>query len=183
MLVVVGGAELFTGNNLVVMARVQRHITTVALLRNWFVSLVGNAVGALLAVALVVASGILALGGMGETAADIAAAKLGLGPVEAFARGILCNALVCLAVWLSFAARHVTGKILAIVFPITAFVALGFEHSVANFYLIPIGMHAGAAGTAGDVAANLVPVTLGNIVGGAGGVALVYWAVYLRGRA
>lgn len=182
VLVVVGGAELFTGNNLVVMARVERHISTAALLRNWGVSLLGNAGGALLAVVLVHAAGTLAIGGMEATAADIARAKLALDPVEAFARGILCNALVCLAVWLSFAARHVTGKILAILFPITAFVALGFEHSVANFYLIPVGLLAGAEGTLGDVFGNLVPVTLGNIVGGAGGVALVYWAVYLRHR-
>ncbi len=123
----------------------------------------------------------LALGGMRDTAADIAASKLDLTAVEAFARGILCNALVCMAVWLSYAARHVTGKVVAILFPITAFVALGFEHSVANFYLLPIGMLSGAEGTMGDIAANLVPVTLGNIVGGAGGVALVYWAIYLRG--
>jgi len=147
ILVVVGGAELFTGNNLVVMARVQGRITTAELLRNWGVSLAGNLVGALLAVLLVFLSGILDAGGMHETVAAIAAAKLALDPLEAFTRGILCNALVCMAVWLSVAARHVTGKIMSIVFPITAFVALGFEHSVANFYLIPIGLLHGASGT------------------------------------
>lgn len=181
VLVVVGGAELFTGNNLLVMAWVQKQVTSAALLRNWIVSYVGNAAGALLVVILIHLSGILDLGGMRATATSIAAAKLDLSAMEAFTRGILCNALVCMAVWLSFAARHVTGKVVAILFPITAFVALGFEHSVANFYLIPIGMLNGAAGTTADVIGNLVPVTLGNIVGGAGGVAWVYWAIYLRG--
>ena len=180
ILVVVGGAELFTGNNLVVMARVQRRITSAALVRNWIVSLLGNGVGALLAVALVHAANTLAVGDMHRTAVDIANAKLALAPAEAFARGVLCNALVCMAVWLSVAARHVTGKIAAIIFPITAFVALGFEHCVANFYLIPIGLLNGATGTFADVLGNLLPVTIGNLVGGAGGVALVYWAVYLR---
>lgn len=181
ILVVVGGAELFTGNNLLVMAWVQQHVTTRAVLRNWGVSYIGNAAGAFMAVILIELSGILALGSMGETAAGIAAGKLDLSPLEAFTRGILCNALVCMAVWLSYAARHVTGKVIAILFPITAFVALGFEHSVANFYLLPIGLLNGAEGTVSDVFANLIPVTLGNIVGGAGGVALVYWAIYLRG--
>ena len=116
------------------------------------------------------------------TAADIAAAKLDLGFGEAFLRGVLCNVLVCLAVWLCFASHRVSGKILAIVFPVSAFVALGLEHSIANMYLIPAGLV--AASTSGDwllpLCANLVPVTLGNIVGGGVGVALVYWAVYLR---
>jgi len=164
------------------MARVQGRITTTELLRNWGVSLAGNLVGALLAVLLVFLSGTLETGGMHGTVAAIASAKLALDPVEAFTRGILCNALVCMAVWLGVSARHVTGKIMSIVFPITAFVALGFEHSVANFYLIPIGLLYGAEGTLLDVLGNLVPVTLGNIVGGVGGVALVYWAIYLRGR-
>jgi formate/nitrite transporter len=110
----------------------------------------------------------------------MAAAKLALPADEAFFRGVLCNMLVCLAVWLSFAARDVTGKVLAIVFPISAFVALGFEHSIANLYLIPVGLMAGAEGDIGGMIGNLVPVTAGNIVGGAGGVALVYWIIYRR---
>jgi formate/nitrite transporter FocA (FNT family) len=101
--------------------------------------------------------------------------------MAAFARGILCNALVCLAVWLTFAARDVAGKILAILWPITAFVALGFEHSVANMFLLPLGLAAGAEGGVWPIMKNLVFVTLGNIVGGAGGVAGAYWACYLRG--
>jgi formate transporter len=110
-------------------------------------------------------------------------AKVALGFTEALFRGILCNVLVCLAVWLSFAAHDVPGKVLAIIFPISAFVALGFEHSVANMYLIPIAMLAGADGvTLVGFIGNLLPVTLGNIVGGGVFVALVYWLIYLRGR-
>jgi formate/nitrite transporter len=130
-------------------------------------------------------AGALALGGgaVPETAIAIAEAKVALGFTEALFRGILCNVLVCLAVWLSFAARDVPGKVLAIIFPISAFVALGFEHSIANMYLIPIAMLAGADGiTLVGLIGNLLPVTLGNIAGGGVLVALVYWLVYLRGR-
>ena len=183
VLVVVGGAELFTGNNLIVMAWAARHVGTPALLRNWAVVYLANLVGSLGSVALVWASGSLEAGdgALGRTAAAIARAKLELGFGEAFVRGILCNALVCLAIWLCFACRDVAGKVLCIVFPISAFVALGFEHSVANMYLVPIGMLAAGGGIdAGALIANLVPVTLGNIVGGSALVALVYWLVYLR---
>jgi formate/nitrite transporter len=173
ILVIVGGAELFTGNALIVMAWVDRLVTTDALARNWAVAWLGNFAGALLIAALVAASGLLA-GPHGETAARIAAGKLALGPVEAFARAILCNALVCLAVWLTFAAPTAAGKILAIVFPISAFVALGFEHSVANMYLLPVGMWASGQFDLPGLAANLLIVSAGNIVGGAGGVALAY---------
>lgn len=179
ILVVVGGAELFTGNALMVMAWVDRRIATAAMLRTWLVVYLGNLAGALGMAVLVWASGLLD-GASGELAVRIAESKTALPFVEAFARGILCNALVCLAVWLSFAAHSVAGKILAILWPITAFVALGFEHSVANMYLIPVGQLAGAGGGIAGLAANLVPVTLGNIVGGAGGVALAYWAAYRR---
>lgn len=179
ILVVVGGAELFTGNALMVMAWVDQRIATGAMLRTWLVVYLGNLAGALGMAVLVWASGLLD-GASGELAVRIAEAKVALSPFEAFVRGVLCNALVCLAVWLSFAAHSVTGKILAIIWPITAFVALGFEHSVANMYLIPVGQLAGAGGGVAGLAANLVPVTLGNIVGGAGGVALAYWAAYRR---
>jgi formate/nitrite transporter len=182
ILVIVGGAELFTGNALIVMAAASRQVSIAALLRNWGIVYVGNFAGAIGAAVLVYLSGTLALdaGAVGETAREIARAKLALPADQAFFRGILCNALVCLAVWLCFSARGVAGKILAIVWPISAFVALGFEHSVANMYLIPIGMLAGAAFDMGGFAHNLFWVTLGNIVGGAGGVALVYWTIYLR---
>ena len=183
ILVVVGGAELFTGNNLVVMAWAARQITTGQLARNWTLVYAANLIGALGTALMVLWSGTLELGGgaVAETAVAIAQAKVALGVTEAFFRGILCNVLVCLAVWLCFAAHDVPGKVLAIIFPISAFVALGFEHSVANMYLIPIAMLAGAEGvTAVGFLANLVPVTLGNIVGGGVFVALVYWLIYLR---
>jgi formate transporter len=181
ILVIVGGAELFTGNNLLAMAWAERRIGTGRLLRNWGLVYLANLAGALGTALLVHLSGVLALGdgAVLETAAAIARAKVDLDPVEAFFRGILCNTLVCLAVWLCFAAHEVAGKILAILFPISAFVALGFEHSIANMYLIPIAMLEGVPGvTAGGLVANLVPVTLGNIMGGSGFVALVYWLIY-----
>lgn len=180
ILVLIGGAELFTGNNLIVMAWADRKITTSQLLIDWGLVYIANFIGALACVVLVLQSGVLELGNMGASAAAIAAGKTQLGWVEAFTRGILCNALVCLAVWLCFAARDVTGKVLVIVFPISAFVALGFEHSVANMYLIPVGMFASGIVDIPGLVANLVPVTLGNIVGGAGGVAAIYWLVYMR---
>ena len=183
ILVLIGGAELFTGNNLIVMAWAERKVTTAQLLRNWGLVYLANFAGALGSVALFTLAGALELNGgaVGQTAARIAESKIALDPVTAFFRGVLCNTLVCLAVWLCFAAREVTGKVLAIVFPISAFVALGFEHSVANMYLIPLGMIAAGNGIdVGAFLANLVPVTLGNVVGGSGLVALTYWLVYLR---
>jgi formate transporter len=185
VLVVVGGAELFTGNNLIVMAWAARKITIGRLLRNWGLVYVGNLVGAVATAFAVHLSGVMALGdgAPAGTAVAIGMAKVGLPFLEACFRGILCNVLVCLAVWLCFAARTVTGKVLVIVFPISAFVAVGFEHSVANMYLLPMAMLSGASeiGIA-DVVQNLVPVTIGNVLGGGGLVALVYWAIYLRGE-
>jgi formate/nitrite transporter len=182
ILVIVGGAELFTGNALIVMAWASGRISSAALLRNWALVYVGNLAGALSAAALVHLSGTMSLGAgaVGDTAREIAAAKLALPADQAFFRGVLCNALVCLAVWLCYSARDVTGKILGIVWPISAFVALGFEHSVANMYLIPAGMLTGADLDLGGFVRNLFWVSLGNVLGGAGGVALVYWTVYLR---
>ncbi len=182
VLVVVGGAELFTGNALIVMAWADGKVGLAALLRNWGVAYAGNFLGAVATAVAVWQSGVLAAAGgaVAGTAIAIAEAKAALPFVEAFVRGVLCNALVCLAVWLTFSARRVAGKVLAIVFPITAFVALGFEHCVANMYLMPIGMLAGADLGLADVAANLLPVTLGNIVGGGVFVGLVYYVVYVR---
>lgn len=183
ILVVVGGAELFTGNNLIVMAWADRKITLRQLLRNWGLVFVGNLAGAFGAVVLIYLSGVLQLGdgAFAASASAIATAKVALPVTEAFFRGILCNILVCLAVWLCFAARTVSGKILAIIFPIAAFVALGFEHSVANMYFIPLGWLLEADGvTLASFLGNLIPVTLGNIVGGSVFVALVYWMIYLR---
>lgn len=183
VLVIVAGAELFTGNALIVMAWVDRRVRLAELLRNWGIVYLGNLAGSLAtALLFVLADGpALGDGAVGASAAAIARAKVELPWDSAFFRGILCNALVCLAVWLSFAARDVTGKIVAIVFPIAAFVALGFEHSIANMYLIGLGLieKAPGVGLAGMIG-NLVPVTAGNIVGGGVFVALVYWLCYRR---
>ncbi len=191
ILVVVGGAELFTGNVLMVMGWADCKVSTRALLRNWGMVYAGNLAGGAGMAVLAHAGGLFALdgGAVGATALRIAETKAALPFGVAFAKGILCNILVCLAVWLCFAAHSVTDKVLAIVFPITAFVALGFEHSIANMYFIPAGMLlspegamlAGAGGLKGFIA-NLVPVTLGNIVGGGGLVAAAYYVIYLRGR-
>jgi formate/nitrite transporter len=180
VLVIVAGAELFTGNALIVMAWVDRKIRLRDLLRNWAVSFAGNAAGAAAIVVLMAMAGLLK-GQAGDLAIRIAEAKAGLGWTEALARGILCNMLVCLAVWLTFAARDVAGKILAILLPISAFVLLGFEHSIANLYFIPAGWIAGASVGWEGFLGNLVPVTLGNIIGGAGGVALTYRLAYRPG--
>lgn len=178
ILVIVGGAELFTGNALMVMAAVDRKIALRQLMRNWGIVYAGNFAGA---VGLAVAFGLSGLldGPTGLTAAKITEAKAALSPLEAFARGALCNALVCLAVWLTFASRSVTGKILAVLWPISGFVLLGLEHSVANMYFFPQGWAAAGDVSVGAALANLLWVTLGNIVGGAGGVALAYRFAYL----
>jgi len=191
ILVSVGGAELFTGNNLMVMAWADRKITTVELLRNWVIVYAGNAVGAIgLAVVVYLSHhGAMNGGAVATTYVKIAAAKTALPFGEAFFKGMLCNILVCLAVWLAIAGHTVVDKIFAIIFPITAFVAAGFEHSVANMYFIPIGLlladtaavPAGvnlASLNVGGFLSNLVPVTLGNIVGGSVMVAAVYYVIY-----
>ncbi len=183
ILVVVAGAELFTGNNLIVMAWADRKITALQLLRNWTLVFAGNFVGSVGAAVLVYLSGVLQLGdgAFGASAAQVASAKVALPFIEAFFRGVLCNALVCLAIWLCFAAHSVTDKILAIIFPISAFVALGFEHSIANMYFIPLGWLLDADGVSvASFLGNLIPVSLGNIVGGSVFVALVYWLIYDR---
>ena len=183
ILVVVAGAELFTGNNLIVMAWADGKVTSSKLLRNWAIVFVGNLIGGFAMAIMADLSGCFSMhaGAVGATAVAIADAKVALGPLEAFVRGLLCNALVCLAVWLCFAAHSVTDKILAILFPISAFVALGFEHSIANAYLIPAGYLAGADNVdLSGFIANMIPVTAGNIVGGSVCVALVYWLVYGR---
>lgn len=186
ILVLVAGAELFTGNNLLAIAWASRRITLTQMLRSWIVVYVGNFAGAILTVLLVYWSGVWEAGGgsVARSAIAIAKAKCELDWSSAFIRGVLCNALVCMAVWLSYSGRSVTDHILAVVGPITAFVALGFEHSVANMYFIPLGLlladQPDAALSIAGMARNLVPVTLGNIVGGSLLVAAIYWFVYLR---
>ena len=179
ILVIVGGAELFTGNALMTIAAVDRKISLRDLLRNWGLVYLGNLIGAIALVFSFAATGLLD-GPMGATATAIADGKISLSPAQAFARGLLCNALVCLAVWLSFAARSVVGKIMAILWPISAFVLLGLEHSVANMYLLPQGAFAGSSVGWSAAIGNLFWVTFGNVVGGAGGVALAYRLAYLR---
>lgn len=181
ILCIVGGAELFTGNALMVMAAVDRKIKLSELLRNWGTVYLGNLMGA---VGLAVAFGFTGMldAPFGETAVKVATAKLALPPVAAFAKGALCNALVCLAVWLTFSSRDTTGKILAILWPITGFVTLGLEHSVANMFLFPLAYLAGGEVPAGQAILSLLWVTLGNVVGGAGGVALAYRYAYLGGK-
>ena len=185
VLVIVAGAELFTGNNLLAMAWASGLIGTRAVLRNWLIVYVGNVVGSLATVLLAWWGNIAALGGgaVGATAVQVATLKGGLTVGEAVARGVLCNALVCLAVWLAMGGRSVADKILAVVFPVTAFVAMGFEHSIANWFFLPYGMLLDTTGTITVVAAlrNLVAVTAGNIIGGTLLVAGVYWVAYLRG--
>jgi formate/nitrite transporter len=177
ILVIVGGAELFTGNALLVMAWVDGRVTARALARNWIVVYLANFAGAALILGLVWLAG-LDKGALAATAAEVALRKASLAPAELLGRGILCNVLVCLAVWLSFAARDAAGKVLVIVPPIAAFVALGFEHSVANMFLLPFGLLVGAPIGLPGIAANLFWVTLGNLIGGGGGVAVSYWAAY-----
>jgi formate transporter len=201
ILVVGAGAELFTGNNLIVMAWAHGQVSSKKLLRNWIIVYLGNFVGSLLIAVMIFLSEQYTFGGgaVGLNALNIANHKVGLNFLPALILGILCNALVCLAVWLCIGGRTATDKILSIIFPIAAFVAAGFEHSVANMYFIPMGLliKAGAAPifwsqigkTAADYAnltwanfllANLLPVTIGNIIGGAVMVGLVYWFIYLR---
>ncbi|MDW3095010.1 MAG: formate/nitrite transporter family protein [Gammaproteobacteria bacterium] len=183
ILVLVGGAELFTGNNFIVMAWAEKKVTTLQLLRNWSIVYIANFVGAVGTALLIFWSGVLTIGenAFAENALNIAVYKTNLDPLQAFIRGILCNALVCLSVWICFAARDVASKILAIIFPVSAFVALGFEHCIANMYFIPLGMilSDGQIGIT-DFMTNIIPVTAGNIVGGSIFVAFVYWIVYVR---
>jgi formate/nitrite transporter len=168
------------------MAWAANRITTAEVLRNWSWVYLGNLMGALGTALLVFVAGIHTLGdgSVGETMIRIARGKVTLDPMAAIARGMLCNVLVCLAVWLCMAARGVADKILAIVFPISAFVACGFEHSVANMFFLPLGMVLAAPGgvpiSPTEIAHNLFYVTVGNILGGTVLVALVYWFVYLR---
>lgn len=196
VLVVVAGAELFTGNNLLVMAFVDGKISLRQLLNNWWLVYLGNFIGALGILLLIVLTGLWWQGDGALAAQTVAIAdgKVNLSFWQAFSRGVLCNVLVCLAIWLTMAGRSVTDKILAVLLPISAFVALGFEHSVANMFVIPAGMVASNMQAwqgmgisvsenltvSGFLLGNLLPVTLGNLVGGSLVVGLCYWFIYLR---
>ena len=178
LLVCMFGAELSTGNCMTLAAWATGSFTAREVRRNRLVSYTANAVGALILVLLVAGSGLLQTG-HGRVAAVIAEAKMNLTFEQAFFRGVLCNALVCVAVWLILAGRTLPSKLSGLIFPITAFITLGFEHSIANFYLLPAGLLAGAAGSIGAAALNLLAVTLGNLVGGSI-IALAVWIAYLR---
>jgi formate/nitrite transporter len=203
ILVVVGGAELFTGNNLIIMAWASRRITTLKVYRNWAIVYYGNFIGAITTAGVVFLGKhyMMAGGALGTTALNIGLAKVNLDFFQALVLGILCNVLVCLAVWLTYSARSTFGRIAAIIFPISAFVAAGFEHCIANMYFIPFALliKTGAPDAFWQAAGispasyqnltwgsfflnNLLPVTIGNMIGGVFFVALVYWSVYLHRR-
>jgi formate/nitrite transporter len=195
LLVVVAGAELFTGNNLLAMAWAERKITTAEVLKNWSIVCVANFIGACGLATMVFLAGHLGMngGGVAQQVVKIAAAKVSMPLTEAFFRGVLCNVLVCMGVWMAYAGRSVTDKFIAIVFPISAFVAAGFEHSVANMYFIPLALLQQANAPLALPGAELIDlwhmlrnfaaVILGNIVGGSVLVALVYHFIYYRGHA
>ncbi|KPK85179.1 MAG: hypothetical protein AMJ81_04035 [Phycisphaerae bacterium SM23_33] len=196
ILVVIAGAELFTGNNLMITGVLGKEYGLARMLNRWAVVYVANFIGALLLAFIMYESGLwkMASGGVGAKAVAIASAKVNLSFGNAFFRGIGCNWLVCLAVWMALSAKDIAGKVLVIFFPIMAFVALGYEHCVANMYFIPLGLllkgtsaAAGAAGLesltwGGFFLANLIPVTLGNVVGGAIFVGSAYWWAFMRGQ-
>ncbi len=189
ILVVIAGAELFTGNNLLTIAWAQKKIKTKAVLRNWTIIIATNFVGAVLLALLIYTTGHgqMSHGKIAETYVKVANAKCELPFWTALCRGIVCNILVCLAVWLAYAGRTVADKVVGIVFPITAFVAGGFEHSVANMYVLAMGLlcqgdvaYAGDALTLMGCVGNIIPVLIGNIIGGGVFVGLIYWAIFLR---
>ena len=198
ILVIIAGAELFTGNALIVMGWANHRVSTTSLLRNWVIVYLGNFVGAFAAALLMYAGKqyTFGAGAVGVQALTIASSKTSLGFGQAVALGILCNALVCIAVWLCFSARSTADRVLAIVPPIAAFVACGFEHCVANMYFIGFALlikrdHAWVNSTSGlpDLSTitwhgflvdNLLPVTIGNVIGGTLLVGALYWFVYLR---
>jgi formate/nitrite transporter len=180
IMLVVAGGELFTGNNLMVLALASRKVSSQALLRNWGIAYSQRGRRHTLSLRNPFL-GIADNAALKATAIRIAEAKVQLGVAPAFLRGVLCNVLVCLAIWLSVAARSVEGKAIAIALPISAFVALGFEHCIANFYLLPIGMLSGAHMSLSDFIRNIVPVTLGNTLGGVM-VATAYYLVFLSNR-
>ncbi|MBU1026699.1 MAG: formate/nitrite transporter family protein [Candidatus Margulisbacteria bacterium] len=198
MLVVIAGAELFTGNNLMLMSALDGRVPFSKVVYKWIVVYFANFVGSVLMALLMLNTGLWKGGNFltGVTALKIANAKVNLLWGEAFTRAILCNILVCLAVWMALASQNIIGRIWAIFFPIMTFVALGYEHCVANMYFIPMGIFlkgTGAAAAAGldltnltwggFIMNNLIPVTLGNMIGGALFVGLLYWLVYVKPEA
>ncbi len=191
ILVVVAGAELFTGNNLLAIAWADGKISSLEVLQNWTIIACTNFIGAVGLAAIVFLSGHVAMnnGLVAEQYLIIAAAKCELPFWTAFFKGVMCNVLVCMAVWMVAAGRSVIDKVVAVIFPISAFVAAGFEHSVANMYIIPLAMmltHTEYGSGYADIITvygfmnNMIPVVLGNIIGGSVLVGLVYHVIYQR---
>ena len=188
MMVILMGTELFTGNALMVTAAIDGQITWGRLFRNWGIVWIGNLAGSLLAMFIIFMSNLQGMNGgaVGEAFVSVAAGKVSLAPEVLFFKAILCNILVCLAVWIGFSARTVADKVLGILLPISAFVACGFEHCVANMFFLPMGlllnsMGVGAADavTLVGIATNLSAATLGNVAGGVA-VGMAYWFVYRK---
>ena len=199
ILVLLAGAELFTGNNLIIAAALEKKVSLTAMFKNWLAVYIGNFIGSVFIAFLIVKSGQLSSGAnlLGGITIKIAYGKVSLSFVQAVFLGIMCNWLVCLAVWLCYGAKDMTGKMLAAFFPIWLFITSGFEHSVANMYYIPAGIfsksvsaYAAASGLSAEALANinwvnffiknLIPVTIGNIIGGAFFVGMFYWICYKK---
>lgn len=194
IMVIVAGAELFTGNNLMVMAALSKKCTWTQVLKNWVIVYLGNLVGSLVIVGCAFGGNCMGMNGgeVGSTMMTIAAGKIGLDPGVILFRGIMCNFLVCMAVWMGFAGRTVIDKIFTSAFPVTAFVAMGFEHCVANMFFLPMGLVAKASGVVytgtanvdlislGGILYNISLATVGNIIGGAVFVGVMYWIAYAK---
>ena len=196
IMVLICGSELFTGNSLLSIAWAQKKISTGQMLRNWFIVWIGNFIGAFLIAALIFASGLLSTGTVGGYAVKVAATKASIGFGPAIASGILCNIIVCLSVWGTYAAKDVTGKVLMGFFPIFAFIIAGFEHCVANMYYFSIGLLAKTSPmfvetshvaiekldnlSVVGIFNNLIPVTIGNVIGGAFCIGIIYWIIYIK---
>ena len=196
IMVLICGSELFTGNSLLSIAWAQKKISTGQMLRNWFIVWIGNFIGAFLIAALIFASGLLSTGTVGGYAVKVAATKASIGFGPAIASGILCNIIVCLSVWGTYAAKDVTGKVLMGFFPIFAFIIAGFEHCVANMYYFSIGLLAKTNPmfietshvaiekldnlSVVGIFNNLIPVTIGNVIGGAFCIGIIYWIIYIK---
>jgi formate/nitrite transporter len=203
-MVLVSGSELFTGNTLIIISVLEKQARWIGMLKNWLFVYIGNLIGSMLIAALFTfghtPNSVVAGGAIGVTTLHLAISKVNMTFIDAFFRGILCNFLVCIAVWMAYSAKDVAGKIIAVFFPIMFFISSGYEHSVADMFYIPAGIFAKGTGAFNEALAaafpkdnlasltwgnffvkNLIPVTLGNIVGGAILVGLGYWFVYLRG--
>lgn len=202
MLVLIAGGELFTSNTMILAGVLDKKVSIIAMLKNWFFVYTGNFLGSIFIAYMMNESGLFLSGAnmLGAVTIKIAAYKVGLTFIQAFFLGIMCNWLVCLSVWMAYGAKDLAGKILAVFFPIWLFITSGFEHSIANMYYIPAGIIAKSNKSLTDAAVvlgvtplklshlnwetfftkNLIPVTLGNIVGGGIFVAAVYWFVYIK---